>query len=37
MKKMSIVYKKVYGYCNVCREYFIDNVNIYGSLLCPNR
>ena len=25
-----------FAYCESCKEYFIDDLAIYGSILCPN-
>jgi len=40
MKKLSKEYKKIkgdsYAYCPNCKEFFIDDMPIYGSLYCPN-
>ena len=38
MKKLSEVYKNLplkYGYCFNCKEFFIDDIPMYGSLMCP--
>lgn len=28
--------KELFAYCNKCIEFFIDDLQNYGSILCPN-
>ena len=36
MRKLSEFNFSGYAYCYECREFFEDDLPIYGSILCPN-
>ena len=37
MRKLSEHSINGLAYCHNCREYFIDDISLYGSIKCPNQ